>query len=73
MEPGKDPSEAVKLARKGVELEPTAPHYHILAMVCQHAGNVAAARQAMARAVQLDPRNPQYRHVLRALREQGQP
>ena len=73
MEPDRDPSEAVQLARKGVELDPTAENYHILATVYQRVGDVTAAQQALTRAVQLEPHNPRYRQAHQALREQRRP
>jgi len=73
MQPDKDPQEAVALARRGIELAPTAPNYHILAAVQQQVGNIAGAREALARAMQLDPRNPKYQQAYQRLQRNESP
>jgi tetratricopeptide (TPR) repeat protein len=47
--------EAHTLAQKLVELEPTAPNYSLLAEACHRNGDVAGAREAVRRAMDLEP------------------
>jgi cytochrome c-type biogenesis protein CcmH/NrfG len=67
MRPGHDHSEAVSMARKGIEMAPTAPNYHVLGAVYENTGNKEAARKALAKAIQLEPENPKYREAYRRL------
>jgi tetratricopeptide (TPR) repeat protein len=69
MLPGRDPQEAVSLAHTATELEPSAEHYYIRATARWHAGDVAAAREDLARSIELDPGNPEYRQAYVHLRE----
>jgi tetratricopeptide (TPR) repeat protein len=52
--------EAKTLAQKAVELEPTAPYYFMLAVVCQRAGDRAASLAAIEEALARDPGNAEY-------------
>ena len=52
---------ACELARKAVELEPTAKHYYVLGLCASEAGRLDEAREAVTQAVTLDPDNPIYR------------
>ncbi len=63
MLPGRDPPEAITLAQHGVELAPTAANYHILATVYGSLGNRTGARQALSKAIELEPANPKYQHA----------
>jgi len=49
--------EAKALAQKLVELEPSAPNYSLLAEACHRNGDVAGAREALRRALELEPGN----------------
>ena len=59
--------EAEALVRKLVELEPAAPNYGLLGEVCARTGNLAGARAALERAMQLDPGNEEFRAAYRRL------
>ena len=61
---------APALARRAVQLSPTAPVYAVLSLACERTGDRAAARQAMQQALQLDPGNADYRRRLLALEQQ---
>ena len=50
-------AEAAALAKKAAELQPTAPHFWLLARTCRQAGDVPAALAALDRAIELDPGN----------------
>jgi len=65
--------EAVTLARKAVELAPTAPHFHLLAAVCAENNDRASAVNAMKRAVTLEPDRALYREFLLKLQEAPSP
>ncbi|MBE3070995.1 MAG: tetratricopeptide repeat protein [Planctomycetes bacterium] len=54
---GQKADEAKTLAGKLVELQPTATHYGMLGEACLRAGDVAGARAAVQRAMQLEPDN----------------
>ncbi len=60
-------AEAMALAKKAVDLEPTGSHYYLLAVLClrnnDRSGALAAAKQAVARS----PNEPQYRGFLERL------
>jgi Flp pilus assembly protein TadD len=49
--------EAKALAQKLVELEPSAPNYSLLGEACRRNGDVAGAREALRRALELEPGN----------------
>ncbi len=65
--------EALTLARKAVELAPTAPHYHLLAAVCAENNDRPAAVDAMKKAVALEPSRALYREFLQKLQEAPSP
>ena len=62
--------EARALLRKAVELDPAAPHYSMLALACQRAGDRAGALAAIEEAVQRDPENPEYRRLRELLEKE---
>jgi Flp pilus assembly protein TadD len=66
---GRQLPEALALARKAVELAPTAPHYHLLAAVSAENKDRAGAVAAMKQAVTLDPGRAMYREFLQKLQE----
>jgi tetratricopeptide (TPR) repeat protein len=55
--------EAVEFAKKAVELEEIAANYFILSWACDKNGDVASARSALKRAVELEPDNLKYRQM----------
>ena len=61
--------EALKLARKAVELSPIATHYHLLAAICAETGDRKGALDAMEKAVALEPNQAKYREFQRKLQE----
>lgn len=61
------PSEALAMARKTVELAPTAPHYHLLGAILAEQDHQPAAIDALRKAASLDPDQPKYREFLQAL------
>lgn len=70
---GRHLDQAVVLARKAVELAPTAPHYHLLAAVLAEAGDQPGAVKAIQQAADLEPSQPKYREFLRKLQETPPP
>lgn len=58
MLPGRDPHRAVELARKAVDLSPTASHYSILAAAYSAVGDRASGREAAEMAVRLERAAP---------------
>jgi tetratricopeptide (TPR) repeat protein len=56
-------SEARKLARKTVELEPTAENYFILGLACRKTDDKQAALAAIGKAIELAPGNHEYRKM----------
>jgi superkiller protein 3 len=56
----KDAVAAASLAREAVKRDPTAPVYVLLGEACARAGDLAAARDAWRRALELDPDNAAY-------------
>jgi len=59
--------EAKALAQRLVELEPAAPNYGLLGEACRLSGDLAGARAALERAMQLDPGNEQIRSAYKQL------
>lgn len=57
-------AEALPLAERAVALAPTAPHQYMLARARSATGDGPGARAAVAKAIELDPQNPQYRAFL---------
>ena len=64
-----NPAEALALARKLVEMKPAAEHYGLLGDACRLSGDLAGARAALERAMQLDPGNAQIRAAYAQLKE----
>lgn len=64
-------AEARSLAQKAVDLQPTARHFFLLAMACRRLGDLPGARAAIDRAVELEPRNPEYQQAQESLRTAG--
>ncbi|HUT92696.1 MAG TPA: tetratricopeptide repeat protein [Thermoguttaceae bacterium] len=63
-------AEARALAQKAVELEPVAPYYSMLALVCQRAGDGAGALAAIEEAVTREPGNPEYQRLREMIEKQ---
>jgi len=63
----REPAEALKLARKAVELDPSGPHYFLLAQAQLKNRNRPAAIEAMKQAVILLPNETRYRDFLQQL------
>jgi tetratricopeptide (TPR) repeat protein len=61
--------EAVKLARRAVELEPTANNYFFLSMACARTADRPGAMSAIQRAIELDPGNAGYKEAAEKLRQ----
>ena len=57
-------SEALTLARKAAELEPTAPHFYLLAVAGVKNNDRAGALEAIKRAVAMAPGEKRYREIL---------
>ena len=64
---GRKLKEARQVAAVAAQMEPTAGNFSTLAASCERVGDVAAARQALERALALEPNNPQYREMQQAL------
>ena len=60
--------DAVSTARTLVAMQPTAANYLVLYLACDKAGDSAGASEAIQRAEELDPNNPQVRKILASLR-----
>lgn len=58
---GRSPGGARDLARRVVSLEPSGPHYHLLAVACLRAGDRRGALEAIQRALAISPEEPRYR------------
>ncbi len=66
---GRNPAGALEHARKAVELEPVAPHFVILAEAASKSGDLAEARAALRKAMDLDPNNAAYRKAYESIGE----
>lgn len=66
-----DPGEAVKLARRAVELRPTAFNHYILGTAHWNNQGNEEARASLNRAVELDPNNAEYQQALAFLRQEN--
>jgi len=60
-------AEARALAAKAAKLKPHPQAYFLLAVACARSGDRAAATAAIERALEMDPRNPQYRRMRESL------
>ncbi|NLX55228.1 MAG: tetratricopeptide repeat protein [Planctomycetaceae bacterium] len=66
---GRPPAEARALAQTAVDKEPTAGNYALLAVTCQQQNDLQAAREALRRAVALEPQNAMLLGALQRLEE----
>jgi tetratricopeptide (TPR) repeat protein len=64
------PAEARAMARRASELEPTGPHYYLLAVACVKGDDRTGALEAIQKAVALSPGEKKYADLLRQLRDQ---
>jgi len=71
MEMGTNLDEALDLARRAVELSPTAPCIETLARVYFKAGMYADAEREIRRAIRLSPDNERYLELLREIRKKS--
>ncbi len=62
---------ARQLAQKAVSLQPTAPNYLALSLTCNRCGSTTEAREAIDRAIKLDPGNQKYRQLRNILTKNG--
>jgi tetratricopeptide (TPR) repeat protein len=62
------PTEARGLARRVIELEPSGPHYYLLAVACLKNNDRAGALDAMKQAVALSPGEKKYQEFLLQLK-----
>jgi tetratricopeptide (TPR) repeat protein len=60
-------TEARALAQKAVDLEPSGPHYYLLAAACVKNGDRAGALDAIKQATALDPGEKKYQELLQQL------
>jgi protein O-GlcNAc transferase len=65
------PGEARALARRAVELEPSGPHYYLLALACLKSSDRGTALEAINQAVALSPNEPSYQELRQELRGVG--
>ena len=63
----RNPAEAVVLARRAAELEPTGPHHYLLAVACAKNNDRPGALKAIKQAVALAPQEKRYRDLLQQL------
>jgi tetratricopeptide (TPR) repeat protein len=56
-------SEALRLIRKAIRLEPAAIHYVLLGRIQLQQGDVKQAKQSLAQALELDPENAVFRQL----------
>jgi tetratricopeptide (TPR) repeat protein len=64
------PGEARAMARRAVELEPTGPHFYLLALACWKSSDRATALEAINQAVALSPNEPRYQELRQELRKE---
>ena len=62
------PGDARTMARRALELDPSGPHYYLLAVACLKNNDRAAALEAIEQAVTLDPDEARYRTFLEQLK-----
>jgi len=63
------PSEARALARRVIELEPSGPHFYLLAVACLKSSDRAGALEAINQAVALNPGEKKYQEFLQQLKK----
>jgi len=66
---GRKPAEAQALARRVIKLEPTGPHYYLLALACVKNKDRASALEAMKQAVAWSPSEKKYQEFLQQLQQ----
>jgi Flp pilus assembly protein TadD len=66
---GRNLPEARTLCQELVALEPTARNYALLAEACKRNEDIAGARAALERAMELDPGNQDFKGAYKALSE----
>jgi tetratricopeptide (TPR) repeat protein len=69
LQTGRKLSEAKELARRAVQLQPTARHYFLLGQTCWRSGDRPGALTAIQRAIELDPGNPSYQQAYQQMRQ----
>ena len=62
-----DQHSAVESAQQAVELAPVAFNYYILATAKYHVGDIGGSREALLKAIELEPTKPEYREALQRL------
>lgn len=67
MPKGRNPAGAVENARQAVTLSPTASNHFILGTALYHVGDLVGSRQHVLKAVDLEPRNPEFQAALERL------
>lgn len=60
LQTGRKLSKATELAQRAVKLQPDAENYFLLSEACARYGDRGGAKQAIARAIELDPHNLDY-------------
>jgi len=63
----REPAEAAEYARQAVERTASAAHYFLWSAACQRAGDLAQAKTAIAKALELDPGNALYQQLYLSL------
>jgi tetratricopeptide (TPR) repeat protein len=71
LQSGRNPREAVRLARDAVDLAPTVQNYCLLSEACSQSGDRPGAIEALRRARELDPRNVALQEAYRRLQAGG--
>ena len=64
---GRNPQGAIHSARTAVQLSPTGGNHFILGTALYHTGDLAGSKQEILKAVELEPRNPEFRAALEQL------
>ena len=64
---GRNPQAAIDSARTAVKLAPTGGNHFILGTVLYHTGDLVGSKQEILKAVELEPRNPEFRAALEQL------
>ena len=67
MPAGRNPQAAIQSARTAVELSPTGSNHFILGTALYHTGDLVGSKQAILKAVELEPRNAEFRAALEQL------
>lgn len=64
---GRNPQKAIESARTAVELSPTGSNHFILGTALYHTGDMAGSKREILKAVELEPRNAEFRAALEQL------